>query len=174
VSFNLGVAVVQTPHTNRTLKLNSGVAFENVIGGSGNDILTGNSAANVLVGNAGNDRLFGNDGRDILIGGLGLDILNGGGNEDILIAGRTTSDHIFENLNDIRWAWISEETHATRISNIRSGVGASGSSLRSRVNVLNDAGDDDVLTGGAASDWFFKAADDVISDLVGSEILDVL
>jgi serralysin len=38
--------------------------IENVIGGSGNDSLTGNSAANVLYGGIGNDRLDGGGGRD--------------------------------------------------------------------------------------------------------------
>jgi hypothetical protein len=38
--------------------------IENVIGGSGNDSLTGNSAANVLYGGIGNDRLDGAGGRD--------------------------------------------------------------------------------------------------------------
>ena len=42
VTLYLTKSIVQTVHTNRTLKLNSGSTFENIIGGSGDDVLTGN------------------------------------------------------------------------------------------------------------------------------------
>jgi Ca2+-binding RTX toxin-like protein len=48
-------------------------SIEAVYGGNGNDILTGNAAANTLVGNAGNDTLTGGGGRDDLAGGAGAD-----------------------------------------------------------------------------------------------------
>ena len=183
VTLNLDTNVVQTVHTNRTLKLNSSVTFENIISGSGNDTLTGNRLDNTLTGNAGNDiliggsgndRLLGGVGRDILIGGLGVDVLNGGADDDILIAGRTTSDSMFSNLNDLRTAWISASPYATRIANLRSGVGVSGASLKAKVNVLNDAAAIDTLTGGGGTDWYFRALDDVITDLLAGESLDVL
>jgi serralysin len=41
-----------------------GVTIENAIGGSGNDLLVGNGAANTLTGGNGNDTLYGNGGRD--------------------------------------------------------------------------------------------------------------
>jgi hypothetical protein len=47
--------------------------IENAIGGSGNDILIGNEAANVLTGGAGDDRLTGAGGNDVLDGGVGTD-----------------------------------------------------------------------------------------------------
>ena len=40
--------------------------------------------------------------------------------------------------------------------------------------MLNDAGEDDSLTGGAGMDWYFKAVDDVITDLFAGEITDTL
>ena len=46
--------------------------------------------------------------------------------------------------------------------------------MKNTINVLNDAGDDDSLTGGANSDWFFRALDDVITDLFAGEIRNVL
>ena len=183
VVLNLGTNLVQTVHTNRTLKLNSTVTFEKAIGGSGNDTLFGNSLANtltgnggndILVGNSGNDQLLGGAGRDIMIGGTGLDILNGGIDEDILIAGRTTSDALFSNLNDLRSEWISANAYATRIANLRAGVGASAASLKAKVNVLNDAGEDDSLTGGSGTDWYFRAIDDVLVDLFAGETIDLL
>ncbi len=60
----------------------NGVTIENARGGSGNDPLTGNEAANRLDGNAGNDALVGNGGDDILVGGAGTDSLTGGAGAD--------------------------------------------------------------------------------------------
>jgi hypothetical protein len=89
-----------------------GVAeITDVLGGSGNDVLTGSSSDNLLRGNNGNDiingmggndilvggpgddSLTGGDGRDLIMGGLGQDNLSGGGGEDILISGTTTFDN---------------------------------------------------------------------------------
>lgn len=51
-----------------------GVLIENAIGGSGNDLLMGNAAANNLKGGAGNDIIYGGGGADTLTGGAGADI----------------------------------------------------------------------------------------------------
>jgi Ca2+-binding RTX toxin-like protein len=58
--------------------------FESVIGGSGDDLVFGNTAANTLSGNAGNDRLYGFAGNDILKGGQGSDFIVGGLGADVL------------------------------------------------------------------------------------------
>lgn len=55
--------------------------FENLTGGSGNDRLSGDAAANVIDGGAGDDVLVGSangvsNGRDTLIGGSGFDIVS--------------------------------------------------------------------------------------------------
>ena len=47
--------------------------IEIVIGGTGNDTLTGDTHANVLVGGAGNDALSGGLGADTMTGGAGND-----------------------------------------------------------------------------------------------------
>lgn len=58
---------------------------EGVVGGSGDDEITGNHRDNILVGGLGDDTLIGGSGRDILEGGGGLDTLEGGLGQDILI-----------------------------------------------------------------------------------------
>ncbi len=58
--------------------------IENANGGSGNDAITGNVAANVLNGNGGNDTLTGDAGDDTLIGGAGQDSIYGGDGNDTL------------------------------------------------------------------------------------------
>jgi Ca2+-binding RTX toxin-like protein len=63
---------------------NIGASIGKVIGGSGNDLLRGDSAANVLLGLAGNDTLFGGGGNDALFGGSGNDQLHGEAGNDYL------------------------------------------------------------------------------------------
>ncbi len=72
VNLNLRNSKLQVLNSNHRLKL-SPPKFENAIGGSLADTLTGNAAGNLLVGNAGNDRLTGGAGRDRLTGGRGRD-----------------------------------------------------------------------------------------------------
>jgi serralysin len=183
VTVNLGTTAVQQVHTNRTVKLNAANTFENVIGGTASDTLIGNTLANRLTGGNGDNILVGLEagdileagtGRDILIGGQGLDTLNGGLGDDILIAGTTTSDTNLINLNTLRTQWISANTYAVRVANLRVGVGSPVVSLKAKTNVLNDAGEDDILTGGGNTDWYFRALDDVITDLITGELIDVL
>jgi Ca2+-binding RTX toxin-like protein len=183
VVLDLGSTAIQTVHANRTLKLSSLSTFEYAVGGTGSDTLLGNAAANRLTGGEGDNILVGMEagdileagrGRDILIGGLGLDVLIGGDGDDLLIAGLTTSDTSLSNLSTLRTQWISANTYADRITNLRAGVGSPLVSLKTTINVLNDAGEDDVLVGGTGTDWFFRAVDDVIADLFAGELIDVL
>ena len=184
VALNLASTSIQTVHTNRTLRLNSVSTFENAVGGAASDMLLGNAVANRLTGGSGHNILVGMDGRDILeagsgrdilIGGLGLDILKGDAGDDILIAGRTTSD---SSMSKSQCASGSVDFRATRMelgSRICEPVSAIRVvSLKQKTNVLNDAGEDDVLYGGTGTDWFFRALDDVITDLVAGELIDVL
>lgn len=79
--------------------------IENAKGGSGNDVLRGNQAANSLQGNAGNDKLFGMVGNDKLDGGRGADQLTGGAGADDFVFkkgyGRDTITDFKNNIDDI-------------------------------------------------------------------------
>ena len=61
--------------------------IENVIAGSGDDLIFGNEADNRLRGNDGDDLLWGDLGKDKLYGGAGDDILNGGLGNDYIVGG---------------------------------------------------------------------------------------
>ena len=61
--------------------------IESATGGSGNDTLYGNAAANILTGCGGNERLSGAAGNDSLAGGTGNDRLIGGVGNDALVGG---------------------------------------------------------------------------------------
>ncbi|WP_373503675.1 M10 family metallopeptidase C-terminal domain-containing protein [Aestuariivirga sp.] len=72
---------------------NLGIAFgtviEDAVGGTGIDVILGNSSANRLDGGSGNgaDDIQGGAGDDILIGGNGADRLLGGADDDDIIGG---------------------------------------------------------------------------------------
>jgi Ca2+-binding RTX toxin-like protein len=59
----------------------------NLLGGEGNDTLTGSAADDVLDGGPGDDILLGRSGNDTLLGGPGNDTLNGGQGSDQMIGG---------------------------------------------------------------------------------------
>ena len=71
VTISLNTTTRQLVHTNRGMTIRGNL--ENIIGGRGNDKLTGNSLANTLTGNNGNDVLEGLDGSDSLVGSAGND-----------------------------------------------------------------------------------------------------
>jgi Ca2+-binding RTX toxin-like protein len=62
-------------------------SVEGVMGGSGNDRLTGNSRANTLRGGGGNDVLMGGRASDVLDGGRGSDTIVGGPGADQITGG---------------------------------------------------------------------------------------
>ena len=59
--------------------------ISNLIGGSGDDTLTGDITDNTLTGNGGADVIVGDDGNDTLFGGDGIDDLSAGAGNDTLV-----------------------------------------------------------------------------------------
>jgi hypothetical protein len=60
---------------------------ENIVGGSGNDSITGSTAANDLDGGTGNDSIVGGGGDDAIDGGTGNDSISGGSGNDVVDGG---------------------------------------------------------------------------------------
>ena len=176
--------VAQSVHTNRTLTLNNATAFENVIGGTGHDVLIGNGLSN---------RLTGNNGRDILIGNLGADFLFGGNDDDILVSGSvniaamsTTAITFTEFYSTLRQSWIGTLGYPDRVQRVHAPqTPAPGkvvyllpvntpflTTLIPR-NVLNDQTRDE-MTGNAGLDLFFAGSLDSVLDRVSAETLDAI
>jgi len=82
-----GVGHVQGGAGNDVLINRSRMAVD-LLGGAGNDRLTGGEGNDSLVGGGGNDRLTGGRGNESLVGGGGNDRLTGGGGNDLLSGGR--------------------------------------------------------------------------------------
>jgi Ca2+-binding RTX toxin-like protein len=60
------------------------ISIENVIGGDGNDTITGNSKANEIMGGLGDDTIRGGGGDDLILGGPGNDVVYGGNGNDTI------------------------------------------------------------------------------------------
>ncbi|MBN8629830.1 MAG: hypothetical protein J0L76_03125 [Rhodobacterales bacterium] len=63
------------------------IGIEGLLGGTGNDTLSGDGQANLLIGGAGSDLLDGRMGEDTLSGDAGNDVLSGGDGSDMLDGG---------------------------------------------------------------------------------------
>lgn len=98
------------------------ISIEQVVGGSGNDDLTGDDSANALTGGDGNDRLTGAGGADQLRGGPGNDTLVGGAGVDDVRCGQDL-DHFSFDSTDTRWACERNLTPGT--GNVVVGIGDS-------------------------------------------------
>lgn len=82
VSLSLVEATFSTFESLNDVAVAYDVVIENAIGGSGDDVLTGNNTGNNLSGGAGNDTLAAGAGNDVLLGGAGADVLDGGNGVD--------------------------------------------------------------------------------------------
>ena len=67
--------------------------IENARGGSGNDVINGNDAANTLIGAAGADSIAGGNGNDVLEGDAGDDVIVGGGGDDTAVYSGARSNY---------------------------------------------------------------------------------
>jgi Ca2+-binding RTX toxin-like protein len=66
-----------------------------VIGGVGDDSITGSPKRDILRGGAGDDTLVGNDGDDLLVGGDGADVIKGGlGDDTIMVIDLNSTDTV--------------------------------------------------------------------------------
>ncbi|HEX3148345.1 MAG TPA: Calx-beta domain-containing protein [Gemmataceae bacterium] len=135
------------------------VAFH---GGNGNDTLLMSSTALVasaLVGGMGNDTITGGNGPDILVGGLGIDSLNGGGGNDILIGNKVVYEDDLSAMRMLRLEWgrtdISQQQKMDHLSGFLSG-GQNGTYYLNPTTIQEDNAIDD-LWGGVGTDWFFAA-----------------
>lgn len=137
-------------------------AITRIDGGAGNDIITGNSAANVIAGGNGNDYLFGgagNDtltgdaGDDILIGGLGNDVLNGGAGIDwVDYSGSTANLTVSLGVTAAQTVTAGESDTITNVENILGGSGNDILTGSTAANVLSGGAGNDRITGGAGND----------------------
>ena len=187
VTVDLSNAASQVVNANLSLTLSAGDTFEKAIGGSLDDLLSGNTLANVLIGNAGNDTLTGGAGDDTLVGGagndtykfaadaaLGIDTLDEvGGGIDTLDFSATASLGVAVNLELATSQFVNSNLTlilglATSFENVLGGAQSDSITGNANNNVLVGAAGDDTLVGGVGNDTYRFTADAAL----GSDTLD--
>ena len=132
--------------------------IENIFGGSGQDVLRGDSLANFFNGGGGNDELRGGGGNDVLDGAADIDVadyrdkavavsvtLNGATNTSVLIGG------------------VAEDT-IRNIENVFGGSANDGLRGDGFANFFDGGGGNDTLLGGGGNDILDGAADKDTAD----------
>ena len=144
--------------------------IQDVRGGNGGDTLTGDGSGNILIGGTGADTITGGNGASILIGDKGADTVAGGSGNDIIIGGYTNDDaSSLANdlaLEKILAEWQSGNSFATRVANIKNGLGLTGGNKLVWGSTVHDDLVASVLTGlaGSATNWFFEGNHDTVTD----------
>ena len=153
VKVNLSLTSAQVTGQGTDTLLN----IENISSGSGNDLLTGNTLANILIGGAGNDSLHGSSGNDNLNGGSGNDLIDGGTGSDFAIYSGTVGVKVNLSLTSAQVTGQGTDT-LLNIENISAGNGNDLLTGNKLVNILKGDAGSDTLNGGAGNDTLFGCA----------------
>lgn len=127
--------------------------IEMLIGGTGNDHLTGNAASNTIEGGDGNDTLVGGDGQDTLFGQNDNDTLYGGDQNDTLHGGDGDDTLIGGDGRDVLRGENNDDTLDGGIGNDRLFGGAGK-------DVLTGGKGTNTLNGGLRGDIFKESQAD--------------
>jgi Ca2+-binding RTX toxin-like protein len=160
VSVSLSRTTSQvTGHSTDTIK-----RFQNLIGGSGHDVLTGTDFDNTLEGGAGNDTLIGGEGNDICVGGAGNNTASFAGTwvpiTATLMPSLATIDH--STGKAIGRATGQGEDTLWQIDNLIGSRSADFLTGDGFANVLTGGEGNDRLTGGGGADTFVMNAPFVV------------
>ncbi len=142
------ISVAPTIHLDAYLYAGSGNC--QLVGGAGNNVLVGGSGANVLIGGPGHNLLIAGTGPSKLYS-TRVGVAVGANSGSILIGGTTDFDHNDAALAAIMQEWGSGDTYATKVSKIKTGVGA-GFALSS--TTVHQTAAHDQLFASTGMDWF--------------------
>ena len=150
-----------------------GTVIENLLSGSGNDVLTGNSADNLINGGGGNDVINGGGGNDTLIGFYGNDTLNGGAGAGDTASYASASAGVNVNLATSAASSIAASDGALvgvdSLNDIENIIGGDFGDIlvgNSVANQITGGAGADMLTGGAAADTFRDTASGLNGDTI--------
>ena len=145
------------------------ITLDSIIdGGAGDDHLNGGDGSNVILGREGDDHINGGSGRDILIGGLGEDRVIGNPESDVISGGvlqnksTAATDSIVDEDNLLATQARLRDATDTEIDDWVAGTEDFFADLD--LELVDDGGAADQLTGSSADDLFFAFANDDVTD----------
>ena len=147
------------------------VNFENIIGGAGNDSLTGDSNANSLAGNAGSDTLDGGTGNDSMAGGAGDDTYYVNVSTDVV------TENANEGTDTIQTALTSFDMSGSNWLNVENltytGTGNfSGTGSSADNSITGNTGNDTLAAGSGNDTLAGGAGNDSLAGADGTDSLD--
>lgn len=156
---------------------------ENIVTGSGNDLLAGDEQANelsggagddTLLGRGGNDSLFGDEGADFLDGGTGDDVASGGAGNDTLVGGSGEGDDLLDGGEGRDFGQYTSTTQSITVD-LQAGT-ALGSeigtdTLSGLEDIASGSGDDSLAGDGADNMLDGGAGDDSLAGRGGNDTL---
>lgn len=154
--------------------------LEDVIAGSGDDIVNGNMLSNFLVGGAGDDMLFGHGGNDHLVGGIGADTLDGGAGSDLFIIDgqdivSDSGDSGYDKAQIVDALGVSVDltgwAGVERINGAGGDDEIDGANQLTPLLLFGDGGADSLIGGSAADVLIGGDGDDILVGNAGNDVL---
>lgn len=154
---------------------NTYISIENVVGGKGNDRISGTNGDNILQGGAGNDVLYGRLGNDTLDGGTGNDRAELDGtlaDYKVELSGQgvvmTSAAYGIKVLTSIESVLFRGNNQTASIQQVKDAVNATGGLVP-----VNGSDGDDVLAGTSSGDTI-KAGrgNDIVLASEGNDTID--
>ena len=165
-------------HGNLTIRLdvsslNTGAAagdtysgIEGLVGGAGNDLISGDGSANFLFGGGGADMIFGQAGNDQLFGDAGGDNLSGGAGADAHYGGADAG---------LDFARYDDANHGNLVISLltpTTNTGAAAGDTYSSIEGIVAGAGNDVIVGNAGGNFLFgQGAADFIDGREGNDTL---
>lgn len=135
--------------------------IEDVVGGDGNDKLTGDSFANEMVGGPGNDKLYGGAGSDTLEGDAGDDTMSGDAGVDTVVYTHTNQDLTVDMLKD-----ASSGDGNDSLPGVENMVSGSGNDT-----IYGDGQANEISGGDGADSIFAGGGNDIVTGDAGNDTL---
>jgi Ca2+-binding RTX toxin-like protein len=130
----------------------NGVTIENATGGSGNDVLIGNAAANILTGGGGSDRMEGGAGNDTYFVDAADTVIEGlGAGFDAIY---TNGSYVLAAGLEVEWLSAAAAT-GTAVISLTGNEFTNYVLGNNAVNVLDGGGGADVLVGYGGNDTYY-------------------
>jgi Ca2+-binding RTX toxin-like protein len=146
--------------------------IENIKGGSGNDVLTGNAEPNIIDGNAGNDDISGGRGGNC---NGDLDTLNGNDGDDTFQMGAAANckDNVDGGAgSDTANYELRAAALTISLDGIANDGNAEADNLRPGIEIVLGGAGNDTITGGAGDDALHGGpGNDVIKGGAGNDLL---
>jgi Ca2+-binding RTX toxin-like protein len=127
-------------------------ATTEIVGGLGNDTLTGGSGNNILLGGGGNDTIVGGGGTNLIIAGSGTCSLYADGSQNIVFAGSTnydTNDQALLNLLEEGPRFMYSYSYRRALASV-----ARNPALLSSMLSFQDSGAHDTIFGSGGNNLF--------------------